>query len=112
MKSVSVLLAALAAKEVTAHAIFQQLWVDSVDMISLALSGPRQTKVLTPQHGSQCIRMPQSNTPVTNVGGTDIRCNVGGAKGVSKKCSVKAGSTVTVEMHQVTHPRLSLSKPP
>ncbi|KAH8907676.1 hypothetical protein BR93DRAFT_895234 [Coniochaeta sp. PMI_546] len=88
MKSVSVILAALAAKEVAGHALFQQLWVDSVDMISL------------PLHGSQCIRMPQSNTPVTNVGGNDVRCNVGGSRGVSKKCPVKAGSTVTVEMHQ------------
>jgi cellulase len=46
--------------------------------------------------------MPQSNTPVTNVGGNDVRCNAGGSRGVSKKCPVKAGSTVTVEMHQVT----------
>ena len=35
MKSLSVILAALAAREVAAHALFQQLWVDSVDMISL-----------------------------------------------------------------------------
>lgn len=34
MKSISVMLAALAAKEVVGHALFQQLWVDSVDMIS------------------------------------------------------------------------------
>ena len=45
--------------------------------------------------------MPQSNTPVTNVAGNDVRCNVGGTRGVSGKCAVKAGSTVTVEMHQV-----------
>ncbi|KAB5546887.1 glycosyl hydrolase family 61-domain-containing protein [Coniochaeta sp. 2T2.1] len=76
------LAAALAAREVASHAIFQQLWVDSS------------------RHGSQCIRMPQSNTPVTNVGGNDVRCNVGGSRGVAKKCPVKAGSTVTVEMHQ------------
>ncbi|KAK5636744.1 hypothetical protein RRF57_012456 [Xylaria bambusicola] len=29
----------------------------------------------------------------------DIRCNVGGTRGVGAKCPVKAGSTVTVEMH-------------
>ena len=45
--------------------------------------------------------MPTSNTPVTNVGGRDIVCNVGGTRGVSGKCAVKAGGTVTVEMHQV-----------
>jgi len=41
-----------------------------------------------------------SNTPVTNVNGPDIRCNAGGARGVGAKCPVKAGGTVTVEMHQ------------
>jgi lytic cellulose monooxygenase (C1-hydroxylating) len=46
------------------------------------------------------VRLPPSNTPVTNVASTDIRCNVGGTKGVSAKCPVKAGDTVTVEMHQ------------
>lgn len=30
----------------------------------------------------------------------DIRCNAGGSKGVAGKCSVNAGGTVTVEMHQ------------
>ncbi|KAI1863352.1 uncharacterized protein JN550_009672 [Neoarthrinium moseri] len=75
-------LTALAVSDVSAHAIFQQLWVDGVDM------------------GSQCVRMPKSNSPVTNVAGADIRCNAGGTLGVSGKCSVAPGSTVTVEMHQ------------
>ncbi|ORY64192.1 glycosyl hydrolase family 61-domain-containing protein [Pseudomassariella vexata] len=74
-------LAALAASTVSAHSLFQQLWVDGVDMIS------------------QCVRTPPSNSPVTNVGSSDIRCNVGGTKGISGKCAVKPGSTVTVEMH-------------
>ncbi|KAI0911390.1 fungal cellulose binding domain-containing protein [Ustulina deusta] len=43
--------------------------------------------------------MPPNNNPVTNVNSNDIRCNVGGTKGVGAKCAVKAGSTVTVEMH-------------
>lgn len=76
-----VVLSAVAAVNVAAHATFQQLWVDGVDF------------------GSQCIRMPTSNNPVTNVGGADIRCNAG-TRGVSGKCPVKAGSTVTIEMHQ------------
>ena len=42
-----------------------------------------------------------SNNPVTNVGGADIRCNVGGTSGVGAKCPAKAGGVVTVEMHQV-----------
>lgn len=45
--------------------------------------------------------MPSSNSPVTNVAGKDFVCNTGGSKGVSGKCPVAAGSTVTVEMHQV-----------
>ena len=44
--------------------------------------------------------MPQSNTPITNVGSNDIRCNVGGLRGVAGKCAVKAGGVMTVEMHQ------------
>ncbi|KAI8623551.1 fungal cellulose binding domain-containing protein [Xylariaceae sp. FL1651] len=82
MKSVAyALLSAALAAQSSAHSIFQDLWVDGVD------------------YGSQCNRMPPSNSPVTNVNSNDIRCNVGGSKGVSKKCAVKAGSTVTVEMH-------------
>lgn len=49
---------------------------------------------------SYCARMPPSNSPVTSVTSTDIRCNVGGTTGVAgKKCPVVAGQTVTVEMH-------------
>ena len=77
------LVAALAATEVAGHALFQQLWVKGTDM------------------GTQCIRLPSSNTPVTNVAGNDVRCNVGGMKGITKKCAVAAGDTVTIEMHQV-----------
>ncbi|CAK7207224.1 hypothetical protein SEUCBS139899_010033 [Sporothrix eucalyptigena] len=62
----------LAARQVAAHAIFQELW---------------------------CARMPLSNTPVTNVMSNDIRCNAG-TKPVAHKCAVPAGTTVTVEMHQ------------
>lgn len=49
--------------------------------------------------------MPQSNSPVTNVAGADIRCNAGGARGVAGKCTVAAGATVTVEMHQQPNDR-------
>ncbi|EPS44424.1 hypothetical protein H072_1624 [Dactylellina haptotyla CBS 200.50] len=44
--------------------------------------------------------MPPSNNPVTDPSLTNIRCNVGGTSGISSKCSVKAGDTVTIEMHQ------------
>lgn len=54
--------------------------------------------------GSTCVRLPGtsyvSNSPVTSVTSNDIRCNAGGSKGVAGKCSVAAGGTVTVEMHQ------------
>ncbi|KAK4175190.1 family 61 putative glycoside hydrolase [Triangularia setosa] len=74
-------LTALAAKEVTAHATFQQLW-----------------------HGSSCARLPPSNSPVTNVGGRDFVCNAG-TRGVTGKCPARAGGTVTIEMHQQTGDR-------
>ncbi|KXX78352.1 putative endo-beta-1,4-glucanase D [Madurella mycetomatis] len=69
-------LSALAAREVAGHATFQQLW-----------------------HGSSCVRLPASNSPVTNVGSRDFICNAG-ARPVGGKCPVRAGGTVTVEMHQ------------
>ncbi|KFZ24809.1 hypothetical protein V502_00719 [Pseudogymnoascus sp. VKM F-4520 (FW-2644)] len=81
MKSTTTILslvAALAAQQVAGHATFQDLWVD----------------------GSFCVRPPASNSPVSDVTSTDLRCNVGGATGVAGKCAVAAGSTVTVEMHQ------------
>ncbi|KAK4240610.1 glycoside hydrolase [Achaetomium macrosporum] len=82
MKSLTIAaLAALWAQNAAAHATFQQLWVDGVD------------------YGSQCARLPASNSPVTNVASNDVRCNVIGSR-PGAKCPVKAGSTVTVEMHQ------------
>lgn len=71
---------------VHSHALFQQMWVNGVDK------------------GSTCVRLPgtnyASNSPVSNVASNDVRCNVGGSKGVAGKCTVEAGGTVTVEMHQ------------
>jgi cellulase len=83
MKSFSVaLVGAMLAGNAAAHATFQDLWVNGVDM------------------GAQCARLPPSNSPVTSVSSNDVRCNAG-TSAVSGKCSVAAGSTVTVEMHQV-----------
>ena len=83
MKSFTIAaLAALWAQQAAAHAIFQDLWVDGVD------------------YGSQCARLPSSNSPVTDVTSTNLPCNVGTTR-PGAKCPVKAGSTVTVEMHQV-----------
>ncbi|KAF2205885.1 hypothetical protein GQ43DRAFT_355144, partial [Delitschia confertaspora ATCC 74209] len=50
-------------------------------------------------HSNTCIRMPSSNSPVTDLNSNAMRCN-SGTKGVSGKCAVAAGQTVTVEMHQ------------
>ncbi|KAH7035728.1 glycoside hydrolase [Microdochium trichocladiopsis] len=82
MRTSEVLFAAAAlVTSVTSHATFQQLWVDGVDK------------------GNVCARLPASNSPVTAVNTNDIRCNANPGK-ASQKCSVPAGSTVTVEMHQ------------
>jgi len=84
MKITNTFLAGLlaAASTASAHATFQQLWVNGVDK------------------AGTCVRTPLSNSPVTSVTSNDIRCNVGGTTGVSGVCSVPAGGTVTVEMHQ------------
>ncbi|OBT55711.1 hypothetical protein VE04_04107 [Pseudogymnoascus sp. 24MN13] len=70
------IVAAILAQQVAGHATFQDLWVN----------------------GSTCVRLPLTNNPVTDVTSNDMRCN--GRSGVSGKCSVVAGQTVTVEMHQ------------
>jgi len=89
MKSFTLATLAALAGNAAAHATFQALWVDGVD------------------YGSQCARLPGSNSPVTDVTSTAMRCNANPspAKG---KCPVKAGSTVTVEMHQVRVACLSI----
>lgn len=75
-------LAALCVSNVAAHATFQALWVDGVDF------------------NDQCARVPPSNSPVTNVASNDVRCNAGTSP-IANKCPVKAGGSVTIEMHQV-----------
>ncbi|THH17290.1 hypothetical protein EW146_g3499 [Bondarzewia mesenterica] len=64
-----------------AHATFQEMWVNGVDQ------------------GDFCVRMPASNSPVTDVTSNDIACNVGAASSQGL-CSVNPGDSVTVEMHQ------------
>ena len=53
-------------------------------------------------HGSVCARLPNNNNPITDVGSKDIRCkfDISNQGSAAKKCSVAAGDTVTVEMHQ------------
>lgn len=79
-------LAALAARQAMAHATFQQLWVNGEDL------------------GTQCARLPLTNSPVVSVSGPEIRCNAGTSPAAAK-CPVKAGDTVTVEMHQQPNDR-------
>ncbi|KAL7275357.1 hypothetical protein RUND412_001693 [Rhizina undulata] len=82
MKTAAVLASFLAAAStVSAHSTWQELWVDGVDEVGT------------------CVRLPPSNSPVTDVTSTDIRCNVDGSVGISGICEVEAGGTVTVEMH-------------
>ncbi|KAF9462551.1 glycoside hydrolase family 61 protein [Collybia nuda] len=69
------------AVSVSAHATFQQLWVNGVD------------------NGSACARKPASNSPVTSVSSADLACNAGAAASTGI-CNVNPGDSVTVEMHQ------------
>ncbi|KAI3335841.1 glycosyl hydrolase family 61-domain-containing protein [Ustulina deusta] len=81
MKSTLYTAAAVAfgATNVAAHATFQDLWING--------------------HGASCARLPLSNSPVQDVTSNDMACNTG-TSAVSGVCSVEAGATVTVEMHQ------------
>ncbi|KAH8103861.1 glycosyl hydrolase family 61-domain-containing protein [Cristinia sonorae] len=73
--------ALLAASSVSAHATFQDLWVNGVD-----------------KQGT-CVRQPLNNNPVERVNIPDIACNAN-ARAAPGTCKVAAGDTVTVEMHQ------------
>ncbi|KAI0346656.1 hypothetical protein BDW22DRAFT_790232 [Trametopsis cervina] len=77
----SLAFAASLIASVSAHATFQAMWVNGVDQ------------------GSYCVRLPQSNSPVTSVTTNDIACNAN-AHAASGLCSVNPGDSVTVEMHQ------------
>ncbi|KAG8686637.1 hypothetical protein FRC09_014004 [Ceratobasidium sp. 395] len=77
----SVAAALVVASSVHAHATFQQFWNGNTD-----LSGT-------------CVRKPASNSPVSSVSSADLACNAGAAS-TTGICSVAAGSTVSVEMHQ------------
>ncbi|KAI2602812.1 glycoside hydrolase family 61 protein [Hypoxylon sp. NC1633] len=81
------LAAAMLAATAAGHATFQELWVEGTD------------------EQSTCARLPANNNPITSVSTNDIRCNAGGTKAAASKCSVPAGSTVTVEMHQQPNDR-------
>ncbi|KAF2133988.1 lytic polysaccharide monooxygenase [Dothidotthia symphoricarpi CBS 119687] len=73
------------ATQAAGHATFQQLW-------------------LTGLYLATCARLPTTNSPVTDVTSNNIRCNVNQGAAASK-CSVAAGGTVTVEMHQQPNDR-------
>lgn len=69
-----------------AHATWQEFWIGDVDA------------------GSSCVRLPVSNSPVTDVTSDDIACNAGATVSAGV-CSVTAGDAVTVEMHQQPNDR-------
>ncbi|KLO06991.1 hypothetical protein SCHPADRAFT_837272 [Schizopora paradoxa] len=77
----SATLLASAFTYVAGHATFQEMWVNNVDQ------------------GSFCVRLPQSNSPVTDITSTDIACNVNASPSTGI-CSIAPGDSVTVEMHQ------------
>jgi len=81
MRFASIAAAASFAGLASAHATFQEFWINGVDA------------------GSSCVRKVPSNSPVTSVSSRDLACNAGAAS-TPLVCQVKAGDEVTVEMHQ------------
>jgi cellulase len=76
------LLSSLALFELaSAHAVFNGLFING-------------------HNSPQCVRQPINNSPMTKVSSPDMRCNVGGSKGVAGICDIKPGDNVTMEMHQ------------
>ncbi|KAL1612140.1 hypothetical protein SLS60_000363 [Paraconiothyrium brasiliense] len=81
------LLASSLVAAVSAHQNFHQFWVNDV----------------TP--GYQVgIRMPPSNSPVTDVTSEDIACNVDGQTGVADTVAAAEGDTIKVQWDQSGHP--------
>ena len=72
---------------VSAHQNFHQFWVN----------GESPGKDVG-------IRMPPSNSPVTDVTSEDIACNVNGQKGVAVTVDAKEGDTIKVQWDQSGHP--------
>ncbi|KZV93254.1 hypothetical protein EXIGLDRAFT_674276 [Exidia glandulosa HHB12029] len=75
------LLATALAASASAHATWQQLWINNVDF------------------GGSCVRHVASNNPVQAVTSADMACNIAAAS-APNTCAVKAGDTLSVEMHQ------------
>lgn len=85
----SALLLPLAFTAIQAHQNFHQFWVNGV---SPGLQ--------------ECIRMPPSNSPVTDVSSDDITCNVNGntVPRTEAVCAAAAGDTIKVQWDSSTHP--------
>ncbi|RAR10357.1 glycoside hydrolase family 61 protein [Stemphylium lycopersici] len=86
MKTQSMLLAALAsAPAALAHTVFTDFFVDGV-----------------PQGDGVAMRMnpdaKHASSPIGSLGSTDMACNVGGTKGVSRVQPVKDGALLTFEI--------------
>lgn len=75
------LLATALAASASAHATWQQLWINNVDF------------------GGSCVRHVATNNPVQAVTSADMACNIAAAS-APNTCAVKAGDTLSVEMHQ------------
>jgi cellulase len=72
---------------VSAHQNLHQLWINDV----------------TPGYQAG-IRMPPSNSPVTDITSSDIVCNVNGGTGVSTTVPATEGDTIKVQWDQSGHP--------
>jgi cellulase len=80
-------LASALLSAVSAHQNLHQLWINDV----------------TPGYQTG-IRMPPSNSPVTDLTSNDIVCNVDGAKGVADVVPAAEGDTIKVQWDQSGHP--------
>jgi len=80
----SFLLGALLFENVSAHFTMQYIWIDGVQ-----------------QPWGQYIRMTQDNSPVTDVGSTDMICNPAGLTGTGVgTAQVRPGANISFEWHQ------------
>jgi hypothetical protein len=80
---------------VVGHSMFQDMWVNGygspLSSARLLLESSRSSLLnggsRSVDESNTCTRAPPSNSPVTTVTSDDIRCNVGGSKGVAGVCA-------------------------
>jgi len=70
----------------------------------MATSASAHVRMTAFNDDTTCVRLPPSNSPVTDVTSDDLICNVNGSTASSGTCSISAGSKASVTWDTGAHP--------